>query len=305
MKIVEAVVNVSEGQDSESLRTLEEAIKDVLQAHLLGCDGDYDHNRTVFTLAGTPSALLEAVWVLFQRAIQLIDIRAHQGVHPRLGAVDVVPFVPFQEVSMADCQVLASRLGDRIGRECSVPVFLYEAAATQNLRRSLGALRKGGLEGLERRMSRDPQWKPDFGPCISHPTAGVVAIGARDVLIAFNVFLNSPDLEAARGIARRIRESSGGLIGVKALGFFLAQRNQTQVSINLTDYKRTSMRDVFEAVQLEARRVGLEAVSSEIIGLAPCDALDEAVADEIRLEGFGPQKILEDRIARVMADSNP
>ena len=217
MRIVEAVVNISEGRDSQSLRKLAEVIDGVPQAHLLGCDEDYDHNRTVFTLAGPPSAVLEAVWVLFQRAIQLIDMRAHQGVHPRLGAVDLIPFVPFQEVSMADCQALASRLGDRVGREYSVPVFLYEAAATQGLRRSLAALRKGGPKGLERRMSSDPLWKPDFGPSVSHPTAGVVAIGARDVLIAFNVFLNSPDLEAARGIARRIRESSGGLIGVKAL----------------------------------------------------------------------------------------
>ena len=305
MRIVEAVVNISEGRDSQSLRKLAEVIDGVPQAHLLGCDEDYDHNRTVFTLAGPPSAVLEAVWVLFQRAIQLIDMRAHQGVHPRLGAVDLIPFVPFQEVSMADCQALASRLGDRVGREYSVPVFLYEAAATQGLRRSLAALRKGGPKGLERRMSSDPLWKPDFGPSVSHPTAGVVAIGARDVLIAFNVFLNSPDLEAARGIARRIRESSGGLIGVKALGFYLAQRNQAQVSTNLTDYKRTSMRDVFEAVQLEARRVGLEAVSSEIIGLAPRGALDEAVSDEICLKGFGPEKILEDRIARVIPDFNP
>lgn len=305
MRIVEAVVNISEGRDSRSLRKLEEVINDVPQAYLLGCDEDYDHNRAVFTLAGSPGAVLEAVWVLFQRAIQLIDMRSHQGVHPCLGAVDVIPFVPSQEVSMADCQALASCLGDRIGRECSVPVFLYEAAATHRLRRSLAALRKGGPEGLKKRMSSDPLWKPDFGPSISHPTAGVVAIGARDVLIAFNVFLNSPDLEAARSIAQRIRESSGGLIGVKALGFYLAQRNQAQVSINLTDYKRTSMLDVFEAVQLEARRVGLEAVSSEIIGLAPVEALDGAVSDEIGLEGFGPERILEDRIAQVIPDANP
>ncbi len=305
MRIVEVVVNISEGRDSLCLQTLAAAIKRVPQAYLLGCDKDYDHNRTVLTCAGTPGAVLEAVWGLFQRAIQLIDVRAHRGVHPRLGAVDVIPFVPIQEVSMADCQALAGRLGDRIGRECAVPVFLYEAAATRRPRSSLAALRTGGLEGLERRMRMAPMWKPDFGPSVIHPTAGVVAIGARDILIAFNVFLNSPDLEAARGIAQRIRESSGGLIGVKALGFYLAQRNQAQVSTNLTDYKQTSIRDVFEAVRREARRVGLEAVSSEIIGLAPRDALDRAVSDEIGLEGFGPETILEDRIARVMADFDP
>ena len=303
MKIVEAVVNISEGRRLRSLQTLGAAIECVPQAYLLGCHRDYDHNRSVFTLAGTPDDVLEAVWVLFQRAIQLIDVRVHRGVHPRLGAVDVIPFVPFQEVSMADCQALARRLGDRIGRESSVPVFLYEAAATQSLRRSLAALRKGGLEGLQRRMGREVRWKPDFGPSVSHPTAGVVAIGARDVLVAFNVFLNSPDLESARAIARRVRESSGGLIGVRALGFYIAQRNQAQVSTNLIDYKRTSIREVFEAVQVEARKVGLEAVSSEIIGLVPGDALDEVVSNEICLEGFGPEAILEDRISQVMLDS--
>ncbi len=304
MRIVETVVNISEGRDAQCLRTLVEAIKRVPQAYLLGCDEDYDHNRTVLTCAGTPEGVLEAAWGLFQQAIQLIDVRHHRGVHPRLGAADVIPFVPIQGVSMADCQSLAGCLGDRIGRECAVPVFLYEAASRRP-RSSLAAMREGGLEGLQRRMSTDPIWMPDFGPSVIHPTAGVVAIGARDILIAFNVFLNSPDLEAARGIARRIRESDGGLIEVKALGFYLAQRNQAQVSTNLTDYKRTSIRDVFEAVQREARRVGLEAVSSEIIGLAPRDALDKAVSEEIGLEGFGPERILEDRMARVMPDFNP
>ncbi len=304
MRIVETVVNISEGRDAQCLRTLVEAIKRVPQAYLLGCDEDYDHNRTVLTCAGTPEGVLEAAWGLFQHAIQLIDVRHHRGVHPRLGAVDVIPFVPIQGVSMADCQSLAGRLGDRIGRECAVPVFLYEAASRRP-RSSLAAMREGGLEGLQRRMSTDPIWMPDFGPSVIHPTAGVVAIGARDILIAFNVFLNSPDLEAARGIARRIRESDDGLIGVKALGFYLAQRNQAQVSTNLTDYKRTSIRDVFGAVRREARRVGLEAVSSEIIGLVPRDALDKAVSDEIGLEGFGLERILEDRMARIIPDFKP
>ena len=304
MRIVETVVNISEGRDAQCLRTLVEAIKRVPQAYLLGCDEDYDHNRTVLTCAGTPEGVLEAAWGLFQQAIQLIDVRHHRGVHPRLGAVDVIPFVPIQGVSMADCQSLAGRLGDRIGRECAVPVFLYEAASRRP-RSSLAAMREGGLEGLQRRMSTDPIWMPDFGPSVIHPTAGVVAIGARDILIAFNVFLNSPDLEAARGIARRIRESDDGLIGVKALGFYLAQRNQAQVSTNLTDYKRTSIRDVFGAVRREARRVGLEAVSSEIIGLVPRDALDKAVSDEIGLEGFGLERILEDQMARIIPDFKP
>ena len=300
MEIVECVVNVSEGRDLGCLRILGEAIEQVPQAHLLGLDADPDHNRTVFTFVGASQAVLKAAWDLFQKSVGLIDVRCHQGVHPWLGAVDVVPFIPIKEVLMEDCRVLASRLGERVGRECSVPVYLYGEGAQQSFRRHLPALRKGGLQGLEARMISDPAWKPDFGPSSCHPTAGVVAIGARAILIAFNVYLNSPDLAAARDIARVIRQSSGGLAGVRALGFYLTHRNQAQVSTNITDYRRTSIREVFAAIRKEARRRGLDAVSSELIGLAPRDSLDESIAQEICLEDFGTEKVLEDQIERAM-----
>ena len=294
--LAECVINVSEGRDPAVLRELARAAAETPAAALLHWDADIDHHRTVFTLAGSLPDLEQAAAALCRRAVGLLDLSRHQGVHPRIGAVDVIPFVPIRGVSMSDCVQAARHLGRVLAEEIRLPVYLYEQAATRPERRSLADLRRGGLVSLRRRMARDPAWRPDFGPRRPHPTAGVSCVGARDYLIAFNMVLEDPDLNAARKVAARIRERDGGLPGVKALGLWIASRNQAQVSTNLADIRRTSLIRLFEVTDRHARELGTRVSSSEIVGLAPRDALGKDATVRLRLEKPASESILEERI---------
>ena len=294
--LAECIINVSEGQDQTCLQDLARTAESIPGAAVLHRDADVDHNRTVFTLAGSLPGLERAAAALSRRAVDLLDLSRHQGVHPRIGAVDVIPFVPVRGVSMSDCIRSARRLGRALAEEIPLPVYLYEHAATRPMRRSLAYLRQGGLESLRRRMARDPDWAPDFGPPRPHPTAGVCCVGARDYLIAYNMYLEDPDLAAARKVAARIRERDGGLPGVKALGLWIASRKQAQVSANLTDFRSTSLVRLFEVTDRHARELGTRVSSSEIVGLAPRDALGKDATVGLRLENPASESILEDRI---------
>lgn len=297
--LAECVINVSEGRDPALLRKLARSVEETPGAALLDWDADVDHHRTVFTLAGLLRSLEQAAAALCRRAVNLLDLSRHEGVHPRIGAVDVIPFVPIRGVSMSDCIRSARRLGQSLGDEIQLPVYLYEQAAIRPERRSLAELRRGGLDSLRRRMARDPAWAPDFGPARPHPTVGVSCVGARDYLIAYNLFLEDSDPASARRVAGRIRERDGGLPDVKALGMWISSRNQAQVSTNLTGYRRTSLVRLFETVDRHARELGTRVSSSEIVGLAPRDALGKDAAARLRLEKPASESILEERIRRV------
>ena len=294
--LAECVINVSEGRDPALLRELARSVEVTPGAALLHRDADIDHHRTVFTLAGSLPGLEQAAAALCRRAVDLLDLSRHQGVHPRIGAVDVIPFVPIRGVSMSDCVRAARRLGKALAEEIQLPVYLYEQAATRRSRRSLAELRQGGLESLRRRMAGDPDWAPDFGPPRPHPTAGVSCVGARDYLIAFNMYLEGPDLTAARKVAARIRERDGGLPGVKALGLWIASRKQAQISTNLMDFRKTSLVRLFEVTDRHARELGTRISTSEIVGLAPRGALGKDATARLRLENPASESILEERI---------
>jgi glutamate formiminotransferase / 5-formyltetrahydrofolate cyclo-ligase len=300
--LIECVPNVSEGIRSNAIDTIERAIQ-VRGAHLLDRSSDPSHNRTVYTLAGTSPSLQTAVLRLFDVALAQIDLRTHVGVHPRIGAVDVVPFVPLSDTTTLDeCAALARETAALVADRFAIPVFLYEAAAYHPHRRSLSDLRRGGLEGLAARMgdgSRD--WKPDFGPHAPHPSAGVTAIGARPILIAFNVNLRSDRLDLARRIAAGIRESSGGFAAVKAIGLRLAHRSAVQVSMNLTDFRRTSMVQVFDEIARQAHAAGVDELEGEIVGLVPAAALPPEPRSRLRLTSDPP--VLETRLERALAVS--
>lgn len=294
MPLVECVPNISEARRPDVIADCARAIG--ASAHLLDVHGDVAHNRSVFTIAGAPADVAGAVTALADVVVARINLGRHTGVHPRVGALDVVPFVPLSGATLDVCVALARAFGADLAARHDVPVFLYEAAATAPHRTRLEAIRRGGLEGLAARMP-SPDWRPDFGPRRPHPTAGVAVVGARMPLIAYNINLASNRLDAARDIARRIRESSGGLPCVKALGLLLADRDLAQVSMNLTDYRVTSIRGVFDAVCGEARARGLDVLESEIVGLVPAAALSDDDARHTRVRGFDGSQILERRLA--------
>lgn len=294
VSLIEAIPNVSEGRRPGTVARLAAAIRATPAVRLLDHSADPSHNRSVFTLAGPGAAVAEAILTLFAEALAAIDLRTHDGQHPRVGAVDVVPFVPLDGATMAECVALARSVGAEVGRRFGVPVFLYEAAATAPERQRLEHIRRGGLNGLRTRMA-EAAWAPDFGPSAPHPSAGVAVIGARRPLIAWNVNLDSDRLDIARAIAARVRESGGGLPCVKAAGFRLAHRGLVQVSMNLTDYQVTSMAVAYDAVRREATRHGVAILESEIIGLVPRTAVTDARA--LQLRAFGPAQILEERLA--------
>jgi glutamate formiminotransferase len=295
--LIECVPNVSEGIRSGVIETIQRAIH-VPGAHLLDRSSDPSHNRTVYTLAGTSGALQAAVLELFESAIAHIDLRHHVGVHPRIGAVDVVPFVPLNGTTLPECASLAVATAELVASRFGVPVFLYEEAAKQSHRRHLAEIRRGGLDALGTRMRAAEEWRPDFGPAEPHPTAGVTVIGARPVLIAFNVNLRSDRLDLARHIAASIRESSGGFPAVKAIGLTLPHRDMVQVSMNLTDFRRTSMIAVFDEVARQARAEGVSTVEGEIVGLVPAAALPPDARRRLRLASDPP--VLETRLERVL-----
>ena len=260
--LIECIPNFSEGRNVATVAALADVIQRASGLALLDCHSDADHNRSVLTFAGLPDAVADAAFQLVKKGAALIDLRQHHGVHPRIGATDVIPFVPLQLVTMDDCAVLAKTVGLRIAEELGIPVFLYEHAVITSPR-ALEEIRKGSLEGLSSRMQTDPKWTPDFGAPDPHPTAGVTAIGARHLLVAFNVNLDSDDLNIAKNIARNIRASSGSLKHVKAIGVRLERRGCVQVSMNLTNVAVTPLHRVFHAVRAEANQCGVDIAGSQ------------------------------------------
>jgi len=296
MPIIESIPNVSEGRRADVIERLADSIRRVPGARLLDQSSDTSHNRSVFTLAGDAIALEAAIIALFESAVDAIDLRQHRGEHPRLGAVDVVPFVPIEGVTMADCVALAKRVGAAVAERFHVPVFLYEEASTTPLRKNLEDIRRGEFEGLAAKLS-SPDWTPDFGAATPHPSAGATVIGARLPLIAYNINLNTDRLDVAKKIAAAIRHSSGGLRFVKAMGVKLEDRNLAQVSMNLTNYEKTPVFRVFEMVKREAERYGVTVLESEIVGLVPAAALMQAAEYYLQLEGFSDAQVLEKKLA--------
>ena len=303
-QIVECVMNVSEGRDTLKLETIARKIETIPSAFLLEYSADPDHHRTIFSFIGTPSSIFAASFAAVKEASQLIDMREHQGVHPRIGAVDVIPFVPVQKVSMKQCVAVAHRLGKKISRTLQIPVYFYAEAALRPDRKHLSTIRKDQFEGVHEQIKSDPRRKPDLGPDCLHPTAGATVIGARQPLIAFNIYLNTSDVGQARKIAGLIRESGGGLAGVQALGFYIERKGLAQVSMNVTHYRKTSLLKIFKKVQKEARRLQTEPVCSEIIGLVPQDAINPRTIRTLHLENFHSGQILENRIAEVLNNAS-
>lgn len=295
--LIECVPNFSEGRNQAVIQALVAAIISVPDVRLLHRTMDPDHHRSVLTFAGPPDAVGEAAWRVIVRATELIDLRRHEGVHPRIGATDVVPFVPLQDVAMDDCVRLARTIGQEVGTRLKIPVFLYEEAAPTEARRRLEAIRKGGLTGLASRMEQDSAWLPDFGPPRLHETAGAIVVGARNPLIAFNVDLATDDLSLAKDIARSIRASNGGLPCLKAIGVPLTGRGLVQVAMNLTDYHVTPLDRAFRAVEAEAAKRGVLIAGSEIVGLVPRAAVTQAMVAALRLQGFDESHILETALA--------
>lgn len=286
--LLECVPNFSEGRRREVVEEICAAASGVT---VLDVEMDPDHNRSVLTFVGGPEGLAEAAFRTAAAAVRLIDLTAHRGQHPRMGAVDVVPFVPLRGATMDDAVALSRAVAERIGRELDLPVFLYEASATRPDRKNLAEIRKPQFEGLRDLLGRDPDRVPDFGPNRIHPTAGCVAVGARPPLIAYNIDLETKDVAVAKGIAKKIRERDGGLPGIKALGLWIEARQCAQVSMNVCDYRRTGLLDVFRAVAAQA-----PVRSSEIIGLVPLEALPADPERALRLEGFTPKQIIENRL---------
>jgi len=293
--IIECVPNISEGRDRASIDAISAAVRGVAGVRLLDVSSDASHNRSVLTFVGEAGAVRRGVAALFEAAVPRIDLRRHQGEHPRMGAVDVVPFIPIRGVSMEDCVALSRESGAEIADRFGVPVYLYEESATAEGRRNLAEVRKGQFEGFAEKM-KDSRWKPDFGPVQPHPSAGVVAVGARAFLIAYNINLATRDLAVADRIAKAIRHLSGGFRYVKAMGVELADRGLVQVSINMTNFKKTPLHRVFECVRSEAERHGVAIVGSEIVGLTPAEALYAAAEHFLRLEGFSAEQVLETKL---------
>jgi glutamate formiminotransferase len=294
--MVECVPNFSEGRDLSKIEALAQAIASVTGALVLHKTSDVDHNRTVITFAGSVEAAEEASLRAAEAALRLIDLRRHRGVHPRLGALDVLPFVPLGGSTLEDCVELAHRVGERIWRELRIPIYFYEAAAKRSDRKQLEEVRRGEFEILLEACGSDVSRRPDVGGPGLHPTAGAVVVGARKFLIAFNINLRTDDLQVAKDIARRIRSSGGGLPGLKALGLPLASRGLTQVSMNLTDYEQTGLNTVFEMVSRLAAERGVEIEESELIGMMPREALERAAAGFLKLRGFDSNRVVENRI---------
>ena len=296
VEIVECVPNFSEGRRPDVVEAIVAAIGSVPAVRVLDREMDADHNRCVITFVGDRHGVAEAAFRGAEKAVELIDMTLHKGEHPRVGALDVLPFVPVASVTMEDCVALARQVGKRIADELRVPVYLYEAAATRPDRRALPDVRRGEYEGLKVEIETNPDRKPDFGPSKIHPTAGACIVGARPVLIAWNVNLRTTDVGVARRIAKAIRESDGGLPAVRAKGFELADRGLVQVSMNMVDYRKTSLAQAFEAIRALAATEDVEIEESEIIGLLPLDALVDGATQYFKLARFHREQILETRL---------
>ena len=296
-RIVECVPNFSEGRRKEVVDAIADAGRSVAGVKVLDVEMDANHNRSVITLVGGPDAAKEAAFRMAAKAVGLIDLNVHRGEHPRIGALDVCPFIPIRGVAMDECVRLARELGKRLADELGVPVYLYEAAATRPDRKALPDIRKGQYEGLKVEIETNPDRAPDFGPRRLHPTAGASVVGARPPLIAYNVNLGTTDVKVAKAIAKLVREKDGGLPAVRALGFELKDRGLVQVSMNLVDYKVTSIAAAFDAVCRHAAERNVPVVASEIVGLVPEDSLPPNPVERLRLENFDPRQVLETRLA--------
>jgi glutamate formiminotransferase len=296
--LVECVPNFSEGRDKAKVDAIVEAMK-IPSVYLLDREMDSDHNRCVITLVGAREAIQEAAVRGVGKASELIDLTKHQGAHPRMGAADVVPFIPIDGVTIEDCVAMAQHVAAEISKRFQIPTYLYEAAAATPERQNLENIRRGQFEGIRDEIATNPARRPDFGECCLHPTAGATVVGARKALIAYNVFLNTPDVAIAKKIAKAVRFSTGGLRFVKGAGFLV--RGLAQVSMNLTDFEQTPVHRVFEFVKREAARYGVIPVSSEIVGLIPKKALEQAAEWFLQVENFDSSLILENRLAAVMS----
>ncbi len=294
-RIIECVPNFSEGRDSDKIEEIASSFRNRDGVKFLDIQKDGDHNRSVITVVGEPDPLKEAVILAVGKAIQLIDMSVHRGQHPRMGAVDVIPFIPIRNVTMDDAIELSKETAKMVWETYKLPVFLYEASASCPERKDLANIRKGQFEGMAEKI-KIPEWKPDFGDGGIHPTAGVVAIGARMPLVAFNVNIDTDNIEIASAIARKVRHRGGGLRYCKALGVELKERKITQVSMNMTDYTQTSLYQAFELVRIEAKRYGVNVVGSEIVGLVPMGAIVDTAAYYMGLENFSTEQVLEARI---------
>lgn len=303
-KLVECVPNFSEGRRPEIIEAIVSQINAIPGVFLLDKEMDADHNRAVVTIVGEPLAVKEAAFQMIKKAAELIDLNQHRGEHPRMGATDVVPFIPLENLSTEECVHLARELGKRVGAELQIPVFLYEDAASRPGRKNLAQVRKGQFEGLREEIGINPERTPDYGPNQIHPTAGATAIGARFFLIAYNVNLDSQDLALAKRIAKEIRESGGGFPCVKAMGFDLAERHLVQISMNMVNYTVTSLATVYKAIQQKAEAAGVKIVESEIVGLTPGDALVEAGIDLLKIRDFNSQQIIEHKVAQVIGEQS-
>jgi len=294
-KIIECVPNFSEGRDLAKVDKIAEVFRGRKGVKLLDYSSDEDHNRSVVTIVGEPCEVGRAMVEAIGRAVELIDLTKHVGQHPRMGAVDVIPFIPIRNVTIEEADKLARDVAREAAEKYSLPFFLYEKSATAPHRENLSNVRKGQFEGMNEKM-KDALWKPDFGPDTVHPTAGAAAIGARMPLIAYNVNLSTSDLEIADKIAKQVRHLNGGFRFVKAMGVELKDRGIVQVSMNLTDYTRTSIYRVFETIKMEASRYGVNIVGSEVIGLLPMQALVDTADYYLRLENFKYDQVLETRL---------
>ena len=284
-QIIESIPNISEGRDKQVIQACVDQIRTTPGCTLLNYSSDPNHNRTVISYIGDAKGVEEASVKLAKKAVELIDLTKHTGEHPRMGCVDVMPFVPIKDATNDDCIRLSETVGQRIADEAGLPVFLYEMSARKEARKNLAAIRKGQFEGMAEKV-KDPEWEPDFGGARIHPTGGVVAVGARPPLIAYNLNLSTSDVQIAKKIAKVIREKDGGLANVKAMGFMLEDRNISQVSINMTDYRVTPLYRVTELVKSEAKRYGVTVIGSEVVGLCPMKALIDCAEYYLQIEDF-------------------
>lgn len=294
-RLVQCVPNFSEGRDKEKLEKILDEIRVVEEVKLLDYSMDKDHNRSVVTFIGEPEAVVEAAFNACKKASEVIDLQNHKGEHPRMGATDVIPLIPISDVTMDECVELSNELGKRIGEELNISVYLYEKSAQKPERENLATVRKGQYEGMAEKLKSEG-WEPDFGPAELNKSAGVTAVGARMPLVAYNINLGTSDIEIAKKIAKVIRASGGGYTYTKALGIEITERGIVQVSMNMVDYTKSSLFRVFDTVEREARRYGVNVIGSEIVGLVPMNALIDVADYYLRLENFDTSQILEKRM---------
>ena len=294
-KIIECVPNFSEGRDKSNIEKVVEPFRATEGVKLLDYQSDEDHNRSVVTVVGEPEALKKSLIEAVGIAIEVIDMGTHQGQHPRMGAVDVIPFIPVRNIDMEETIAFSKNVAEEISSTYQLPIYLYEASALRPERKNLASVRKGQFEGMAKKL-KDPDWAPDYGPRQIHPTAGITAVGARMPLVAYNVNLNTDRLDIADAIAKKVRYIGGGLRYCKAMGVELQERSMVQVSMNMTDYTKTALYRVFELIRIEAQRYGVTIAGSEIVGLVPMEALFDTAAYYLGLENFSTDQVLEARV---------